>query len=291
MASRNETTTGRRWETFQRNRRRLIRIAGRLLGSADDAEDLVQEAALRWLKTDLTSVRNPEGWLIAVVTHLAVDRLRRTSVERRAYREMRHAAEHDDVHRAVTDQAVERTAGLANAFALLRERLEPTERTALVLREMFDSSYDDIARVVAKSDVACRQIVHRARERLQGARLELAFRCEGSPPLERAFVDAVAAGDREAVVAALTAPPAEYRHRRRRATSAPMRWSASVVPQCGSVAPASPSNVPHLFVLARGPAYSGRVPGKPRPLRHPRRVAQRQSATEEGPATALPPRE
>jgi RNA polymerase sigma-70 factor (ECF subfamily) len=211
-----------RWTTFERSRRRLINIAARILGSADDAEDLVQEAALRWLQADLATVRTPEGWLVAVVTRLAVDRLRRTLTEQQAYREIGHLARGARPDWAVPDRPLEVEGRLADAFALLRDRLEPTERTAFVLRQMFDCGYDEIARMLGKSQVACRQIVHRARARLRQAPSRFAVRRAESPDLVRAFLEAVSTGDREAVLAVLTTPPPACPRPARRPAAASM---------------------------------------------------------------------
>jgi RNA polymerase sigma-70 factor, ECF subfamily len=245
MTPTNGTGTRDRWATFERSRRRLGNIAARILGSPEDAEDLVQETALRWLQTDPSTVRAPEGWLVAVVTRLAVDRLRRTLTERQAYREVRHWTESASPDWSVPDRPLELASHVSKAFLLLRERLEPTERAAFVLREMFDCGYDEIARLLAKSEVACRQIVHRARLRLR--RLQPRRTPGGAEPsrLNDRFLHAVAAGDREAVLAALLAPtPDRPRRTRRAARVLPWRRApaaATSQTSWGRILPSSPA--------------------------------------------------
>ena len=155
-----------RWAVFETCRPRLYRVAFRMTRSSEDAEDLIQETALRWLRADMAAVRTPIAWLIAVITRLAIDGLRRSAQEQRAF-----AAYHQHSEAAVP--AVTSTAELfpsaAAALLVLRERLQPRERVALVLREAFDCNYGEIARVLQKNQVSCRQIVARARRRVREA--------------------------------------------------------------------------------------------------------------------------
>lgn len=263
MASRNRTSAADDWETFERSRGRLIKIAGRVLGSADDAEDLVQDAALRWLQTDSAAVRNPEAWLVAVVSRSAVDRLRRTSIERRARRKTVDGAQGDDPHRTGTDRPVELGARLSSAFGLLRERLGPAERTAFVLREMFGCSYEDIACVLARREAACRQIVHRARGRLERIRPGIGPQRRESPALAWAFVDAVWAGDRDAVLGILGAPAFERPRRLRRAPSVPLGHPGRRPPQRGRSTDGGRTNVSRLLVAPGGAARAGAACARP----------------------------
>jgi DNA-directed RNA polymerase specialized sigma24 family protein len=135
---------------FERHRGRLFGIAYRMLGSRADAEEAVQDAYLRWHDADGERIRTPAAWLTTVVTRLAIDRLRAATVERRHY-----------VGPWLPEPIV--TASTPSAEELLR--LSPEERAALLLRDVFDSTYREIARILGKSEAACRQLIRRKRGR------------------------------------------------------------------------------------------------------------------------------
>lgn len=154
--------------TFQRLRPRLYGIAYRMLGTQADAEDMLQEAYLRWFRTDSDQVRSPEAWLTTTVTRLCIDRLRAVRVERDTYfgpwlPEPLVGGE----PMATPDQASELASDLSVAFLVVLERLAPEERAAFLLHDVFDCDYPDVAGVLGKSQAACRQLVHRARERVR----------------------------------------------------------------------------------------------------------------------------
>lgn len=192
-----------RWVIFEASRKRLFQIALRILGDADDAEDLVQDAALRWLQADRSAVRMPERWLVSVVTRLAIDRLRRAARALRSYHDAWHVHSACPAQRAMPDRPAEVNSDLTAALLALRERLDPAERTALVLREVFDCGYSEIAQLLGKTDGACRQIVHRARTRVRRDRSRFAPRLAVTRALTEQFLAALAADDREATLAAL----------------------------------------------------------------------------------------
>jgi RNA polymerase sigma-70 factor (ECF subfamily) len=202
-----EATNGRqqadRWVIFEASRTRLFRIALRIVGDADDAQDIVQDAALRWLQADLTEVRAPTGWLVSVVTHLAVDRLRRAATARQAYQAVGHAQATREPQWAAPDRPVELDSQLTMVLLALRERLEPVERTALVLREVFDCEYSEIAYLLDRSEAACRQIVHRALERVRRDRSRFAPRLAVTTDIVERFAAALSADDRDATLAAM----------------------------------------------------------------------------------------
>lgn len=199
-----ETPARDRWAVFEQSRRQLFSVALRMLRSVADAEDMVQEASLRWLQTDPGTVRAPEAWLVAVVTRLSVDRLRRAAVQRPTNPEARVPQAMAQPSCASPEQPMELRADLSVAFLALREHLEPAARSAFVLREAFNCDYSEIARLLAKSEANCRQIVRRARERVRQdvARVE-PRRCLARGRAER-FFSALSSSDREAVLAVLT---------------------------------------------------------------------------------------
>ena len=140
-----------------------------MLGSRAEAEDILQEAYLRWHQADRQTIENPEAWLVTTTTRLAIDRLRRLKTEREAYVGP-WLPEPIVAPAPPPDHDVDLAEDLSIAFLTLLERLAPDERAAFLLHDVFDVGYPAIAPVLGKSDAACRQIVHRARERVRGER-------------------------------------------------------------------------------------------------------------------------
>lgn len=152
---------------FESMRARLFALAYRMLGSRAEAEDVVQDAWLKYHAADASELRSSAAWLTTITTRLAIDRLRHLQIERttRAGGWMPEpwieglAPSPEDL----ALQAVQMSYGVM----LLLERLKPEERAAFVLHEAFDCDYAEIAKILAKSPANCRQMVHRAKERLQ----------------------------------------------------------------------------------------------------------------------------
>ena len=188
-----------RLSAFERLRPRLFGIAYRMLGTVSDAEDVVQDAWLRWQGAEASAVRSVEAWLVASVSRLAIDRLRRLTTEREAYAGNWLP---EPLATPAPDRRAELASDLSMAFLVMLERLSPEERAAFLLREVFDAGYDEIARVLERSEAACRQLVHRARERVRRPAQRFAAPEEKRSLVER-FVAAVAAEDRDALLALL----------------------------------------------------------------------------------------
>ena len=186
-----------RTAVFESLRPRLFGLAYRMLGIVPDAEDVVQEAFLRWQQA-ADPPRSDEAWLVSVTTRLAIDRLRRATTEREAYRGQWLP---QPVVAAPPDSAVDLADDLSIAFLLMLERLGPEERAALLLREVFEAGYAEIALVLGKSEAACRQLVHRAKERVQRDRPEVEVNPEARERVARRFVEALRAGDKEGLLA------------------------------------------------------------------------------------------
>jgi RNA polymerase sigma-70 factor, ECF subfamily len=192
----------------ERYRTRLFGIAYRMLGDVQEAEDLVQETFLRWHQARHDDVISAEGWLVAVVTRLAIDRLRRAETERLRYvgTWLPEPIATGDVP---PDHRVELASDLSMAFLVLLERLGPEERAAFLLREVFDAGYDEIARILGKTEPAVRQTVHRAKTRVREGRPRFAPPAEQQEALLRRFLDALATDDKDAMLA-MFAPDATF---------------------------------------------------------------------------------
>ncbi len=171
---------------FEHERRRLFGIAYRMLGLVADAEDLVQEAYLRWHGVDHRTVENPSAYLVSLVTRLCIDVRRSAEHRRTSYIGQWLPEPLVAAAGADPQQAHDLTDDLATAWLMLLERLTPVERAVWVLHESFGFSYDEIGPIVGKSVVNCRQIERRARVRLAA---------EGRPaPVDPAQHDALLAG-------------------------------------------------------------------------------------------------
>jgi RNA polymerase sigma-70 factor, ECF subfamily len=156
--------------TFDENRARLWRVAYRMLGSRADADDVVQDAYLRWHDAAHAEIRTPQAWLMTTTTRLAIDRLRQRQAEREMYTGPWLPEPLVDAAAPAADQCAEVASDLSVAFLAVMERLAPEERAAFLLHEVFDSGYEDIARILGKSEEACRQIVSRAAQRVRADR-------------------------------------------------------------------------------------------------------------------------
>lgn len=180
---------------FDSHRRRLQGIAYRMLGSVAEAEEVVQDAWLRWHEADKSALGSAEAWLVTVVTRLSIDRLRAAKVQREHYvGAWMPEPTLTDEGPASPEQLLERADDISVAFLAVLERLAPEARAAFLLREVFDADYDEIARTLGKSEAACRQLVHRARTQVHEARPRFQVSRETHERLLRAFADAAARG-------------------------------------------------------------------------------------------------
>jgi RNA polymerase sigma-70 factor (ECF subfamily) len=168
---------------FAAHSRRLFGIAYRMLGSASDAEDIVQETWIRWQRTDRSVVEDPPAFLAKITTRLAINVLQSSRNRRETYIGpwLPEPVNTED------DPALgaERAEALEFAILLTLEKLTPTERAAYILREAFDYPYPRIAEVISSSVVSARQLVSRARAHLASAR-----RVTVEPKAQRALLDA-----------------------------------------------------------------------------------------------------
>lgn len=182
-------------ERFEADRPHLRRVAFRMLGSLSEAEDAVQETWLRLARSDASEVGNLTGWLTTVVARIALDMLRARKARREDAVEPAEQA-------APGDPAKEReladTVGVALLIVL--EALEPAERIAFVLHDMFDLPFGEIAPILGRSSDAARQLASRARRRVRGAPSEQAM---ADRRVVDAFLAAARSGDMEGLLAVL----------------------------------------------------------------------------------------
>jgi RNA polymerase sigma-70 factor (ECF subfamily) len=184
----------------------LFSLAYRMVGSAAEAEDLVQEAFLRFHRTE--SVDAPKAFLTTVVTRLAIDHLRSARVRREAY--VGPWLPEPLVSVPGAAERVEADETLSIAFLTLLERLTPVERAVYVLHELFGYGHDEIAAIVEKSSANCRQILVRARKHVDAGRTRYEPSRERREALLNRFLAAVRLGDVDGLVGLLAADAVHY---------------------------------------------------------------------------------
>jgi len=188
---------------FTAARPTLFAIAYRMVGTVMDAEDLVQDAYLRWREASVADVRSPAAYLTTIVTRLAINFLGSARVRRETY------VGPWLPEPLVTDpspdpqSSVELAESLSVAFLVLLERLAPVERAVFLLHDVFDLEYDEIARIVEKSETNCRQILSRARDRVGAPRARFEGDAEKAEQLLARFNTAANGGDLDGLVALL----------------------------------------------------------------------------------------
>jgi RNA polymerase sigma-70 factor (ECF subfamily) len=183
-------------------RPRLFAIAYRMLGTRADAEDVLQDAWLRWCSVDRSALQSAEAWLVTVVTRLAIDRLRAAKAERQTYVGWwlpEPLVEADALEERTPETVAELASELSVAILWVLERLSPEERAAFLLRQVFDYDYDEIAALLGKSEAACRQIVHRAAERVRLEQPRFTVPHEVHRGVLEKFIRAAQSGERAAI--------------------------------------------------------------------------------------------
>jgi len=153
---------------FENNRALLFGVAYRILSSVDDAEDVVQEAWLRWSRVDPTQVANPQSFLVRISSRLALDRLRRVKARRETY--LGPWLPEPLPTEPGVEESIEMAESVSMAMLVVLETLSPLERVVFVLREVFEFSFTDIAVAVDRSEPAVRQLASRARSHVRERR-------------------------------------------------------------------------------------------------------------------------
>ncbi|MFH8517576.1 RNA polymerase sigma-70 factor [Streptomyces gelaticus] len=180
-------------EAFVAHRNLLFTVAYEMLGSAADAEDVLQETWLRWVEVDPEQVRDPRAYLVRITTRQSLNRLRTLSRRKEAY--VGPWLPEPVLTTPDVAEDVELAESVSMALMLVLETLSPTERAVFVLREVFDVDYDEIAAAVDKSAAAVRQIAHRARRHVDARRPRAAVSASVSRAALDSFRRALETGD------------------------------------------------------------------------------------------------
>jgi RNA polymerase sigma-70 factor (ECF subfamily) len=180
---------------FQAQRPRLTRLAYRMLGSLAEAEDVVQDAWLRWRRAG-EAVEDPTAWLVRVTTRLCLDRLRAEKAARAAYRGPWLP---EPLVEDLAEAPLERAEEVSVAFLLALQRLSPLERAVFLLHDVFDADYGAVAAALGRSEAACRQLATRARNHVREARPRFTIPEEQLLRLATAFAQAAGRGDMAAL--------------------------------------------------------------------------------------------
>jgi RNA polymerase sigma-70 factor (ECF subfamily) len=178
-------------QTFNRLRPRLLRIAYRMLGSLAEAEDVAQDAWLRWSKASRDDVHNPMAFLTRTVTRLCLDRMKSARARRESY-----------VGSWLPEPLIELTGPIEDdpedislTLMMALERLSPLERAAFLLHDVFDIPFEEIGQAIGRDPAACRQLASRARTHVRTQRPRYPVSNEEGEVIARAFFAASASGD------------------------------------------------------------------------------------------------
>ncbi|OHV32681.1 RNA polymerase subunit sigma-24 [Pseudofrankia sp. EUN1h] len=228
---------------FERHRGRLLAVAYRVLGRTGDAEDVVQDAWLRWSMTDVAKVADPEAYLVRIATRLAIDRLRSAQARHESY--VGPWLPEPMLTSPDVAEDVALADSVSTALLLVLEALSPIERAVFVLREAFGYPYGEIAEIVGRTEATARQTARHAREHVEARHTRYdADRATRTVVTER-FLDAATGGDLQALMAVL-APDVE------------------LVSDGGGLAPAPRKAIHGLELVARALAtFAGRMPPEP----------------------------
>jgi RNA polymerase sigma-70 factor (TIGR02957 family) len=237
-------------DAFVAHRNLLFTVAYEMLGSAADAEDVLQETWLRWADVEVDEVRDPRAYLVRITTRLSLNRIRSLSRRRESY--VGPWLPEPLLTSPDVAEDVELADSVSTAMLLVLETLTPTERAVFVLREVFDLPYDEIADAVDKSPAAVRQIAHRARSHVESRRpREVVDSGQRNIVIER-FMSAVATGDLQSLMDVL-APDVvlitdgggvkQAALRPIRGADKVLRWLAGVMSQNAGTPSAEPTTV------------------------------------------------
>jgi RNA polymerase sigma-70 factor (ECF subfamily) len=180
-------------ELFSEYRSLLFTVAYEILGSATDAEDVLQDSYLRWCRVELSSLTNPRAYLVQTVTRQALNQLRTAQRRREVYVGTWLPEPIRTVPDAGTDALLAESVSMA--MLLVLETLGPSERAVFVLHEVFGFSHQEIAEMVGKTEATVRQIAHRARQHVQARRRRFEPRTDDAAEVVERFLRATRTGD------------------------------------------------------------------------------------------------
>jgi RNA polymerase sigma-70 factor, ECF subfamily len=253
-----------RVETFLEYRPLLLSIAYRMVGSMADAEDLVQETFIRWQTSSEADVRSPRAYLVTIVSRLCIQQLESARVLREQYVGPWLP---EPVSSGITADPLDTSElheSLSMAFLLLLERLTPVERAAFLLHDVFGYGYEELARVLNKSESSCRQIVHRARQHVTENRPRFKPAPEQHERLLHEFVTAASSGHLETLVSLLSDDVVLYADGGGKANAAlrPVHGAANVARfVLGAIAKSVPNDVSVDIEIVNGqPSVVYRLP-------------------------------
>jgi RNA polymerase sigma-70 factor, ECF subfamily len=190
--------------TFDQYRGLLFSIAYRMLGSVADAEDILQEAFIRWQQSQQEEIRSPRAFLVTIVSRLCVNHLQSARVQREQYvgqwlpEPIVTGSEGDPLGIIRIDES------LSMAFLVLLERLTPVERAVFLLREVFEYEYSEIASVLGQTEANCRQILRRARQHVGAMRPRFRTPPQKHDDMMESFLAAINTGEMEGLMNLLT---------------------------------------------------------------------------------------
>ena len=199
-----EITRRARLEAFNQHRSFLFAVAYRMLGSFADAEDLLQETFIRWQQAADVEITSPKALLVTILTRLCINHLQSARVRREEYfgqwlpEPLVTASGQNPLASFEIDESV------SLAFLLLLERLTPMERAVLLLREVFDYEYFEIASILDQSELNCRQVLRRARQHIKDSRPRFEAPLQQREELVRRFSQASFEGDLEGLISLLS---------------------------------------------------------------------------------------
>jgi RNA polymerase sigma-70 factor (ECF subfamily) len=180
---------------FEANRSLLTGVAYRMLGSVSDAEDMVQEAWLRWTRADVATVETPRSWLVTVVSRLCLDRLKSARVQREHY--YGTWLPEPFLEQKTTSPTAQVDESVSIALLLVLEKLSPVERAGFLLHEVFGHTFEEIAEILDKPAANCRKLVSRARQRVRAEKPRFATTNSEHEELLTRFLEACRVGEME----------------------------------------------------------------------------------------------
>jgi RNA polymerase sigma-70 factor (ECF subfamily) len=200
----NDPEAPTRLTTFDQYRSLLFSVAYRMLGSVADAEDMLQETFIRWQQVPDEEIRSPRAFLVTIISRMCINHLQSARVQREEYpgqwlpEPIVTGPGSDPLEIICVDES------LSMAFLVMLERLTPVERAVFLLREIFEYKYTEIAGVLAQSEANCRQILSRAKLRINAMRPRFKTSQRKKSALLEGFLKATSSGDMEELIAVLS---------------------------------------------------------------------------------------